>query len=91
MARRFTVRGRVQGVGFRAFVWREASDLGLTGWARNRYDGTVEVLAVGTSDALGELQRRLLEGPRWSRVAGVEPNDEQEVPVRAGFAVRPDA
>lgn len=46
-ARRLTVRGRVQGVGFRAWTVREAKALGLDGWVRNRRDGTVEVLACG--------------------------------------------
>ena len=46
-ARRFLVRGRVQGVGFRWFVEREAHILGIAGWVRNNADGSVEVLAMG--------------------------------------------
>jgi len=46
-ARRFLVRGRVQGVGFRWFVEREAHILGIAGWVRNNHDGSVEVLAQG--------------------------------------------
>ena len=51
-ARRFLVRGRVQGVGFRWFVEREAHLLGIAGWVRNNHDGSVEVLAQGTRDQL---------------------------------------
>src|SRR5258706_10166425 len=63
-ARRFLVRGRVQGVGFRWFVEREAHILGLAGWVRNRSDGTVEVLAMGTRDQLSGLRSRLRDDPR---------------------------
>jgi acylphosphatase len=49
-AKRYVVRGRVQGVGFRWFVEREAHMLGIAGWVRNNHDGSVEVLAQGTRD-----------------------------------------
>lgn len=71
-ARRFIVRGRVQGVGFRWFVEREAHMLGIAGWVRNNADGTVEVLAQGSSDQLSGLHSRLRQGPRAARVDGVE-------------------
>jgi acylphosphatase len=71
-ARRFLVRGRVQGVGFRWFVEREAHILKIAGWVRNNSDGTVEVLAQGTRDQLSGLRSRLREGPRASRVDDVE-------------------
>ena len=51
-ARRFLVRGRVQGVGFRWFVEREAHVLGIAGWVRNNADGSVEVLAIGSREQL---------------------------------------
>ena len=70
--RRFLVRGRVQGVGFRWFVEREASRLGLAGWVRNNPDSTVEVLASGTSANLAALQASLQQGPRAARVDAVE-------------------
>jgi acylphosphatase len=57
------VSGRVQGVGFRAFVVREARRLGLTGWVRNRSDGAVEVLAEGPERKLRELAALLRRGP----------------------------
>ena len=52
------MRGRVQGVGFRWFVEREAHILQVAGWVRNNRDGTVEVLAHGTSEQLAELHSR---------------------------------
>ena len=70
--RRFVVRGRVQGVGFRWFVEREAHILGIAGWVRNNTDGSVEVLAQGTRDQLSGLHSRLCEGPRAARVDNVE-------------------
>lgn len=74
-ARRFLVRGRVQGVGFRWFVEREAHMLGIAGWVRNNHDGSVEVLAQGTRDQLSGLHGRLREGPRAARVDAVEASD----------------
>jgi len=72
LARRYLVRGRVQGVGFRWFVEREAHILGIAGWVRNNHDGAVEVLAQGTRDQLSGLHARLREGPRAARVDAVE-------------------
>ncbi len=74
-ARRFLVRGRVQGVGFRWFVEREAHMLGLAGWVRNNSDGAVEVLAQGTREQLSALRARLQEGPRAARVDDVEESE----------------
>ena len=71
-ARTFLVRGRVQGVGFRWFVEREAHTLGIAGWVRNNADGSVEVLAMGASDQLSSLRARLRQGPRAARVDDVE-------------------
>ena len=71
-ARRFVVRGRVQGVGFRWFVEREAHMLGIAGWVRNNHDGSVEVLAMGTREQLVGFRSKLREGPRAARVDGVE-------------------
>jgi acylphosphatase len=64
----FLIRGRVQGVGFRWFVHREASELDLHGWVRNTEDGDVEVLASGAPADLVELRATLRKGPRGSRV-----------------------
>lgn len=77
--RRYVVRGRVQGVGFRWFVEREARMLAICGWVRNRADGTVEVLAMGTREQLSELHSRLRQGPRAARVDEVEVSETQPV------------
>jgi len=68
MVLHFLIRGRVQGVGFRWFVHREASELELSGWVRNTEDGDVEVVASGTAEDLNELRSSLRRGPRGSRV-----------------------
>ncbi len=81
-ARRFVVRGRVQGVGFRWFVEREAHMLGIAGWVRNNSDGSVEVLGMGTRDQLSGLSSRLHQGPRAARVDDVE---ESEARLVAGL------
>jgi acylphosphatase len=78
-ARRFLVRGRVQGVGFRWFVEREAHILGIAGWVRNNDDSSVEVLAMGSREQLGGLRSRLQEGPRAARVDDVQESDAKPV------------
>ena len=70
--RHITVRGRVQGVGFRWFALGEAESLGLTGWVSNRSDGSVEAEAQGTEAALDEFERRLRTGNPAARVDGIE-------------------
>jgi len=75
-ARRWVVRGRVQGVGFRYFAQHSASALGLTGYARNLDDGTVEVYAAGPADKLSDFAASLRQGPRWADVRGVEEREE---------------
>jgi acylphosphatase len=68
MVLHFLIKGRVQGVGFRWFVHREASELDLRGWVRNTDDGDVEVVASGSAEDLAELRASLRRGPRGSRV-----------------------
>ncbi len=68
MVLHFLIQGRVQGVGFRWFVHREASELALRGWVRNTEEGDVEVVASGTAEDLGDLRASLKKGPRGSRV-----------------------
>lgn len=68
MVLHFLIQGRVQGVGFRWFVHREASELELRGWVRNTEDGDVEVVASGSVEDLAELRTSLRRGPRGSRV-----------------------
>jgi acylphosphatase len=86
-ARRWFVRGTVQGVGFRYFVEGKANALRLSGWVRNLDDGRVEVYAVGPEPVLDELAGALHTGPRMAHVRGVEQQDAQ-VEALAGFTTR---
>jgi acylphosphatase len=85
--RQFLVRGRVQGVGFRAWTQRRARELELRGWVRNLGDGSVEVCAQGTVLAVERLSELLRKGPPLSRVREVRelPTDGEEIP--SGFAI----
>jgi len=86
---RFLVYGRVQGVGFRWFVWREADRLGLCGFVRNQRDGSVEVIAAGAPQALEELERVLVRGPAQARVERVERSDvPHELLIPNAFDIR---
>jgi len=75
MVRHFLAKGRVQGVGFRWFVHREAAGLGLNGWVRNTEDGHVEVVASGDPESLADLAQALHKGSRGSRVDAVIVHD----------------
>ncbi len=75
VTRRYVVSGRVQGVGFRWFVEREAAQLGITGWVRNCANGDVEVMATATREQHLSLRQRLQEGPRAARVDHVGESD----------------
>jgi len=68
MVLHFLIQGRVQGVGFRWFVQREAAELELRGWVHNTEDGDVEVVAAGDAGNLDELRVSLRRGPRGARV-----------------------
>jgi acylphosphatase len=68
MVLHFLIQGRVQGVGFRWYVQREAGELGLRGWVRNTEEGEVEVVASGSEANLAELRASLRQGPRGARV-----------------------
>jgi acylphosphatase len=76
IAKRWIVRGAVQGVGFRFFVQSKATELGLSGWARNRSDGSVEVHAEGPAPKLSDLAAALHAGPRLAEVRGIEEMDD---------------
>jgi acylphosphatase len=88
ISKAFIVNGRVQGVGFRYFVLREAQALGLSGWVRNLPDGRVEVLAHGDPDVVNALEARLWAGPTHARVATVESREAESKP-QVEFRVLP--
>jgi acylphosphatase len=73
--RHVLIRGRVQGVGFRAWTEYTALERGLQGWVRNRRDGSVEALFVGPSDAVAAMIAACHHGPRGSRVDGIDQRD----------------
>jgi acylphosphatase len=85
--RRWFISGRVQGVGFRAFVQSRAVEIGVRGYAKNLEDGRVEVLASGTPEQISELRGALHQGPRFSEVRTV---DEVEAAPESGrgFSIR---
>jgi acylphosphatase len=70
-AARLRIEGQVQGVGFRWWAVSEARRLGVEGWARNRADGSVEILALGTAAAIAALQRACRIGPAAAQVLDV--------------------
>lgn len=82
---RIRVLGRVQGVGFRAHVAQAGQALHLTGWVRNRPDGSVEVLAGGELRALQELAGVCRQGPHGSRVDNVTCDEEEGAPAALPF------
>ncbi len=84
MATQVIIKGRVQGVGYRAWTAREAESRGLDGWVRNRRDGTVEALFAGNADAVRLMVSACRSGPAFAQVTDVTaaPADE---PARPGF------
>jgi acylphosphatase len=66
------IHGRVQGVGFRYFVVTSVADLDISGWVRNRFDGSVEVMAEGSKQDLESLIKMVKVGPRSSNVTKVD-------------------
>lgn len=87
---RVLITGRVQGVGFRYWTERVARELGLTGWVRNRGDGSVEAVFTGSPDDVGEMLDRCREGPAPAAVTSVK-LVEEDVPAPEGFDVLPTA
>lgn len=84
---RFIVTGKVQGVCFRAATRERALALGLRGWARNRADGSVEVLADGNDAALAALAQWLAHGPPSARVSSVVREDALPADGEGGFII----
>ncbi len=72
VARRFLIRGGVQGVGYRFFAQRAAAKHQVVGYVRNEPDGSVEVLAEGPASNVEAFKNELATGPQWSRVEQVE-------------------
>jgi acylphosphatase len=84
-----SVRGRVQGVGFRWSAREEAKRLGLTGWVRNAEDGSVEIMAEGQSDRLDAFAAWLRRGPPASRVDEVARRERTPTGAFRSFTVEP--
>jgi acylphosphatase len=90
---RLVIRGRVQGVGFRAFVAESAWRCGARGWVRNRREGVVEALISGPASAVDGVIEACRRGPLGSRVAGVHIDEVDvgvidETPPDGGFEIR---
>lgn len=86
--RRLIVEGYVQGVFFRASTQDKARELQVSGWVRNRWDGTVEVLAEGEESRVTQLIAWCQEGPPGARVTGVRVEEEAYQGEFGGFAIR---
>lgn len=84
IAKRLTILGRVQGVGYRAWMADKALQLGLDGWVRNRADGAVEALIAGDVAAVEEMSRMCRRGPRMAEVVEID-EDLAEPPDGPGF------
>jgi acylphosphatase len=85
----FLIQGRVQGVGFRWYVQRMASQLDLRGWVRNSDEGDVEVVASGSAEELATLRGSLRSGPRGCRVDRLVENylDDSEADELSSFRI----
>lgn len=83
--RHIIIRGKVQGVGYRAWIAGEAVACGLAGWARNRRDGTVEAVLAGPEDEVVALIGKSRRGPGMARVTGIddEPASDDMLNLRA--------
>ena len=84
---RARITGHVQGVGFRAFVERAAQRAGVSGWVRNRRDGSVEAVIAGDASKIDEMLTMCWQGPPGSKVDGVSAEDAP-APEGMGFEVR---
>jgi len=88
VCRAYRVEGRVQMVGFRAFVRRHALELGLSGWVRNEPDGAVAVEAAGDAESMRRFEELLRQGPHASRVERLQVRELPAPPATSGFDVR---
>jgi acylphosphatase len=87
---RVFIEGSVQGVGYRYWTERVATELGLTGWVRNRRDGAVEALFCGPAQDVAQMLERCRDGPRSARVTAVKIVEEGSM-APDGFEVLPTA
>ncbi len=83
-AKRLVITGRVQGVGYRAWMVQKATELGISGWVRNRSDGAVEALIAGDVASVEELSRLCRRGPRMAEVSSID-EDLTDAPEQPGF------
>ncbi len=83
------IYGRVQGVGFRFFVQAQARRLGVRGWVRNEYDGSVEVSCEGSAAGVDRFLKQLKKGPPGARVDRVEASPMQYQGLFRGFTIEP--
>lgn len=90
VAVRVVIHGRVQGVGYRAWAANKAQDFGLTGWVRNREEGTVEAVFCGAADAISDMLEACHQGPMAAKVTQVEVREWVDE-VEEGFARLPTA
>lgn len=87
--RAYTISGRVQGVGYRAFALRAAASLKLSGWVRNLADGRVALEAQGSAASLVQLEAALREGPLGARVLNVSVTEQEALADEPAFRVLP--
>jgi acylphosphatase len=85
---RLRIKGAVQGVGFRDWAIREAMTRGLSGWVRNRSDGSVELMMSGADDKVQDMLRACTAGPPLAQVTDIDIRNETEPPP-AGFVRKP--
>ncbi len=86
---RVRIRGRVQGVGFRAWFADHARRLSLCGWVRNRRDGSVEAVFCGVAEDVARMAALCRDGPRHAEVEGVEVSREEEAAGPRSFKILP--
>ena len=88
VARRFVLTGHVQGIGFRFFAENAARAEGLSGWAQNHPDGSVEVVAEGDREAVDRFEAKLRRGPGRARIERIVVDDEAPSGRAGGFSIR---
>ncbi len=85
---RVTIRGRVQGVGFRYSLQHVAEQHGVSGWCRNQRDGTVEAVFAGAAEAVDQVLAWCRQGPPMARIDEVQTQPADDEPIWPGFLIR---